>query len=99
MIGAKARGGDKNALDYFALAAEKIAEDDVQLISAVGPAADRLTLVVELANFTGADRLLEKLRSAGLDVDVVETRVTDEAARVRSELRITGATTTSVGDQ
>jgi len=91
-------GSAATALDHFAQASEVIAEDDVQLISAAAPTADDLVLVVELANFADADGLFEKLRRAGLKVDVVETRVTNNTARVRSELRISEAMAENTGE-
>lgn len=89
---AAAGGGapDMSALDLFARAAAVIARTNAQTDSAVSGSPDALTLVMRVTDFAAADALAEALRDAGLQVDVVETRVTDAAAEVRSELRITG---------
>ncbi|MEP3917021.1 type II secretion system protein GspL [Ascidiaceihabitans sp.] len=77
------------ALTLFARASTVIA-DQSATIEAVTSATPRdVILVLRVADFAASDQLADALRAADLNVDVIESRVSDTTSGVRSELRVT----------
>ena len=52
---------------------------------------DEITVVLRLADFAAADRIANAFTADGLAVEVVESRVSDTASGVRTELRLRNA--------
>tara|TARA_R110002095_G_scaffold209289_1_gene195722 strand:+ start:729 stop:1946 length:1218 start_codon:yes stop_codon:yes gene_type:complete len=84
---------DISALDLFATAAGVLNSQGVTTDQVSTVSAKEVALDLTLPDFASVDRLASDLRAAGLTVDVVQSRVSDGSAAVRSEIRLTAPLT------
>nr|WP_257786736.1 type II secretion system protein GspL [Sulfitobacter alexandrii] len=85
---ASADGDESSAMDLFAIAAGVLSAQGVQTDQASTVSASEVALDLTLPDFASVDRLAADLRAAGLDVEIVESRVSDGSSAVRSEIRL-----------
>jgi len=92
-VAASGAGESVSPLDLLGLAADVITTQKAQPDYIEYTVTDGLSAVVRVADFAAADDLAAALRAAGLDVAVVESRVSDGDDGVRTELRISAPNT------
>jgi len=92
-VAASGAGESVSPLDLLGLAADVITAQKAQPDYIEYTVTDGLSAVVRVADFAAADDLAAALRAAGLDVAVVESRVSDGDDGVRTELRISAPNT------
>ena len=80
---------DISALDLFATAAGVLSTRGVETDQVSAVSAKEVALELTLPDFASVDQLANELRAAGLTVNVVQSRVSDGSAEVRSEIRLT----------
>ena len=75
-------------LELFGRASEVIAQSTAfpELITATQDKS--LTIILRVDDFAAADRIADALRDVSLNVEIVESRVSDSASGVRTELNI-----------
>lgn len=88
-VAATGAGEAVSPLDLLGLAADVMTAREARPDAIDYTLADGLTAVVRVENFAAADALATALQEAGLAVMVVESRVSEGDAGVRTELRIT----------
>ncbi len=81
-------GGRVSPVDLFRTAAQVMSEAGAQPEIVSYSAQDGLSAVVRVADFAAVEHLAARLREAGLEVSVVESRVQEADAGVRSEMKI-----------
>lgn len=79
---------DISALDLFATAAGVLSEQGVETDQVSTVSRTEVALDLTMPDFASVDRLANDLRAAGLTVSIVESRVSDGSAAVRSEIRL-----------
>lgn len=80
-----------SALDLLARAGNVIALEGAKPRQFSATATDEITVVLRVADFAAADRIVQALAAEGLVVEVVESRVSDTDSGVRTELRLRNA--------
>lgn len=76
------------ALDLFATAAGVLSTRGVETDQVSTVSATEVALDVTMPDFASVDQLASDLRAAGLTVTVVQSRVSEGSAAVRSEIRL-----------
>lgn len=75
-------------MQLFNQAAKVIASQKAETRAAIYTGDETLALVLHVTDFAAAEQLAATLSKADLDVTVIDTRVSEQASTVRTELRI-----------
>ncbi len=81
-------------MHLFNRAAKIIASQGAETRSVIYTNDETLAMVLHAKDFAAAERLAAALSEADLDVTVVDTRVSEEASTVRTELKVTARSET-----